>query len=582
VMRRVYWMGAALLALSAGWAAADWDVGTSVPSGGVFRDVPRTHWAYDAVADLQDARVLVGDADGRFHGDRGLTRYEFAAALQRAITTTSEEAARKMGAGGAKGAQGPAGARGAAGPQGPLGAAGPAGPRGAQGAAGAKGAKGDPGPRGAAGAQGPEGKADAAKVSALILKEAKSRHLVNEDALAAALTKLGDEFHTEIGEIRTRETELADQVGALEARVKALEEKPDTVGAALISHAGFETSTPTFGQLDDGGFDSQLVVLSFAKWINSTTQAAVVLQSNGNSNRTFVQPDEAWVKIEHTQLFGTDTDLTIGRQHVGYGAAFFTDRVSTDAIRIQVRDTSLSELELFVGGGRGFRTHAVIRIGDELTDDGDLYAGLTWIVQDSSGYGPPGRVAVTGRYIWDDDDKKALYAEVLAPADNLVRTAIGWYVMADLVRSSDIDLVGGAASAPYGCNPGADSLTGLTPYVESFGETPAAFAAAAGSAYRPGFWYKRLGFAAVPVPVEPGESAQWLRGVYHDGDRDWRLGLIREGGINSQRYTVVAGTDISVHGDFRLAVDLGYTTYQEGGAVLHRGAVAHTGASWKF
>lgn len=579
-MRRVYWAGPVLLALAAGLAAADWDVGTSVPPGGVFPDVPATHWAYDAVADLQDAGAFVGEPDGRFHGDRSLTRYEFAAALQRAIAAALDDATDRIGQIRVKGPVGPAGTPGAAGPQGPQGAAGPAGPQGAQGVAGAKGPKGDPGPKGAAGAQGPEGKADPAKVSALILEEVKGRHLVTEDALTAALTKLGDEFHAEISEIETRETELADQVGALEARVKALEEKPDTVSGALISHAGYETSTPTFGSIHDNLFDSHLVVLSFAKRINSTTSAAVVLQSN--SNRTFVQPDEAWVKIEGTQLFGADTDLTIGRQHVGYGAAFFTDLVSTDAVRVQVRDTSLSELELLVGGGRGFRAHAVIRVGDELTDDGDLYAGLTWIIQDSAGYGPPGRVAVTGRYIWDDDDQKAVYAEVLAPADNLVRTAIGWYVMADLVRSADIDLVGGAASAPYACNPGADLLTGLTPYVEGFGETPAGFAAAAGSAYRPGFWYKRLGLSAVPVPVEPGESAQWLRTVYHNGSRDWRLGLIREGGINGQRYTVVAGTDISVHGDFRLAVDLGYTTYQEGGAVLHRGAVAHTGASWKF
>lgn len=585
-MRRVYWVGVLtpLLVLAATGASADWDVGVTTPRTGAFGDVPATHWAYDAVADLEDAGVLVGDPDGRFHGDRAMTRYEFAVAVQRAVAVAVEESARRVGGTGTAGPPGEMGVAGAPGPQGTAGAAGTNGPRGPQGAQGPKGAQGDPGPKGASGPVGPDGRADTARVAALIADQVKASGLVNAETLEAALTRLGDEFGAEISEIQSSETELAAQVQTLEARVVALEKAPSTISGRAVANTGYVVSGSSLeGNLRRAAhYNSMMVLVSFAKRINATTQAAVVIWANRHGNRTFTVPDEAWVKLQGTEVFGTDVDLTIGRQHVGYGAAFNTDLASTDAVRMQVRSTSLSELELLVGGGRGYRPHAVVRIGDELTDDGDLYAGLTWIVQDSAGYGPPGRVAVTGRYVWDDEDGKAIHAEVLGPADNLARNTLGWYVMADLLKTPDIDVVGGVASAPYGCNPGADSLTGLTPYVESFNETPAVFAAAAGSAYRPGFWYKRLGLSSVPVPVDPGESAQWLRARIHESSRDWRLALIREGGINGQRYTAFAGTDISIHGDLTLGLDLGYTRYDEGGALLHEGALFHAKVGVRF
>ena len=51
----------------------------------LFPDIPENHWAYEYVAKLAGNGILEGYPDGSFGGDRTLTRYEFAAALYRAI-----------------------------------------------------------------------------------------------------------------------------------------------------------------------------------------------------------------------------------------------------------------------------------------------------------------------------------------------------------------------------------------------------------------------------------------------------------------------------------------------------------------
>ena len=50
-----------------------------------FKDVDRSHWAYDAVESLRQKGIVVGYPDGYFRGKRTLTRYEFAVALDRAL-----------------------------------------------------------------------------------------------------------------------------------------------------------------------------------------------------------------------------------------------------------------------------------------------------------------------------------------------------------------------------------------------------------------------------------------------------------------------------------------------------------------
>lgn len=48
-----------------------------------FKDVPPDHWAYQAVTDLKQRGILVGYPDGLFHGERTLTRNEFAKGFDR-------------------------------------------------------------------------------------------------------------------------------------------------------------------------------------------------------------------------------------------------------------------------------------------------------------------------------------------------------------------------------------------------------------------------------------------------------------------------------------------------------------------
>jgi putative S-layer y domain protein len=51
----------------------------------VFPDVPENHWAYNLVNDLAQRGYIDGYEDGQFKGDRLMTRYEFAAMLDRAV-----------------------------------------------------------------------------------------------------------------------------------------------------------------------------------------------------------------------------------------------------------------------------------------------------------------------------------------------------------------------------------------------------------------------------------------------------------------------------------------------------------------
>ena len=51
----------------------------------MFPDVPENHWAYAYVEDLQKRGIIEGYPNGQFMGDRSMTRYEFAAMLDRAL-----------------------------------------------------------------------------------------------------------------------------------------------------------------------------------------------------------------------------------------------------------------------------------------------------------------------------------------------------------------------------------------------------------------------------------------------------------------------------------------------------------------
>jgi hypothetical protein len=58
-------------------------------SGGmIFNDVPKNHWAYDAISELADRGIMEGydgKASKKFRGKKTLTRYEFAQAIVKTI-----------------------------------------------------------------------------------------------------------------------------------------------------------------------------------------------------------------------------------------------------------------------------------------------------------------------------------------------------------------------------------------------------------------------------------------------------------------------------------------------------------------
>ena len=118
-MKRVLpFLGAAMAAL-----AMAWTIETKAQEA--FSDVPQTHWAYQAVNELQKKKILRGYPDCRFNGQRPLTRYEFAVALKRVLESIQavpgKEQANIMGAPGEKGAAGPQGEAGSRGDMGPSG-----------------------------------------------------------------------------------------------------------------------------------------------------------------------------------------------------------------------------------------------------------------------------------------------------------------------------------------------------------------------------------------------------------------------------------------------------------------------------
>ena len=50
-----------------------------------FPDVPENHWAYEAVSKLAGNDLVQGDPDGKFHGERRMSRYEMAQIIYNAL-----------------------------------------------------------------------------------------------------------------------------------------------------------------------------------------------------------------------------------------------------------------------------------------------------------------------------------------------------------------------------------------------------------------------------------------------------------------------------------------------------------------
>ena len=69
---------------------------TTFAAANPFSDVPRDHWAYDAVTQLAADGVIEGYGDGTYRGDRNITRYEMAQMVAKAMAkgdmSTSDKA----------------------------------------------------------------------------------------------------------------------------------------------------------------------------------------------------------------------------------------------------------------------------------------------------------------------------------------------------------------------------------------------------------------------------------------------------------------------------------------------------------
>ena len=58
---------------------------TTFAAANPFSDVPADHWAYDAVTQLAADGVVTGYGDGKFNGDKNITRYEMAQIVAKAM-----------------------------------------------------------------------------------------------------------------------------------------------------------------------------------------------------------------------------------------------------------------------------------------------------------------------------------------------------------------------------------------------------------------------------------------------------------------------------------------------------------------
>ena len=68
---------------------------TTFAAANPFSDVPRDHWAYDAVSQLAADGVVEGYGDGTYRGDRNITRYEMAQMTAKAMTKGDMSASDK-------------------------------------------------------------------------------------------------------------------------------------------------------------------------------------------------------------------------------------------------------------------------------------------------------------------------------------------------------------------------------------------------------------------------------------------------------------------------------------------------------
>jgi hypothetical protein len=354
---------------------------TPIFAADITRDVPFTHWAYDAVQLLAREGIIVGYPDETFKGDRVMTRYEFAMAIARLWEKLPEL--------GAKGEKGDTGDPGAPGPQG------------AAGDPGAKGATGDTGPPGQKGDKGDPGEGPSA------------------DEIQAICQKLVDEFRDDIEQIKADLERTGTQLDDLDTRVTALEEHLDAPHAygylnyrlGLVGDALFTAASSTFG----GDFDTLSAGVGIegevldgvhgrasAKFHDAASTDSLV-EVRGTDATIWL--DEAWVAFETDMV--RPTQWTVGRQFYAQGPV----GLLVDTSRLSVQGSSLYQQR----GDLGFQAifgmamydafdvrwgqhpeyfHQGLARRDLMHGDGLVAARLHWDICDEWGVG--GNYLVTG------------------------------------------------------------------------------------------------------------------------------------------------------------------------------------------
>ncbi|MFO8081227.1 MAG: S-layer homology domain-containing protein [Armatimonadota bacterium] len=301
--------------------------------------VPFDHWAYDAVQMLLDQGIMIGYPRSGFHGDRPLSRYEFAMALSRLLDAIDAPIAPDAGA------------------PGPAGDAGPAGPAGEPGPAGA------PGPAGPAGPTGPPGPG------------------VPDEQIQEVVDGLTREFEDELAAIRDDVGELRDRVGDLDDRLRDVERtRRFPVPFGFID---YRIGTAC-GEIDDFDreFDALTIRFGLEGYVTDDMLGRIALKmadgrhplaaltvemgevdspppfTGGNPHPDLgylgnnIYLDEAWIRWDGSWPF--DATWTVGRQFQAYGLGMVVnnERLSQQGVHALIDPFFTDELSLqgFIGG----------------------------------------------------------------------------------------------------------------------------------------------------------------------------------------------------------------------------------------
>jgi len=237
-----------------------------------FSDVPRDHWAYNAIERLSQLGVVEGYPDGTYKGKRTMTRYEFAVAIARIMDRVEQ-----MGSGGAAGGAGPQGAAGEQGPAGPAG----------------------------------EG----------LTPEQK-----------ALLDKLANEFAPELKSLRSDLDALTKRVEELEAN----KVKPPavTVSGSVGLRMGTNGTkiSATEGSSEAGAFTRMRTYVNVNANLGSDSSALVSFKVSPETDE-FAHADQMWFKT--ATKFITPLELTVGKQYLrrAQGLLFDNNQAATSGFR---------------------------------------------------------------------------------------------------------------------------------------------------------------------------------------------------------------------------------------------------------